>query len=97
MQTERQLVLRARKVAEMKTTFATESHTSPAPGIIPEPPLVHDQPAEPAGRGSRRARGTGTARTAARRTPLARVLAALHGDKSMVDAYPPAEPPPAER
>jgi len=79
----------------MKTTFAMESHTSPAPGIIPEPSLVHDQPAAPTGRPSRRAGGARTTRTAARRTPLARVLAALRGDKYMVDAYAPAKPPTA--
>ena len=97
MQAERQLVLCARKVAEMKTTVAMESHTSPAPGIIPEPSLVHDQPAASPGGDSRGAGGAETARSGARRTPLARVLAALRGDKYMVDAYPPAEPPPAAR
>jgi hypothetical protein len=30
-----------RKVADMKTASPPESHTSPAPGIIPEPSLVH--------------------------------------------------------
>ena len=29
----------------MHTTFATESNDSPAPGIIPEPVRMHDQPA----------------------------------------------------
>jgi hypothetical protein len=81
----------------MKTTFAMESHTSPAPGIIPEPSLVHDQPEAPTRGGSRPAGRTGTARTGARRTPLARVLAALRGDKYMVDAYPPGDLPTAER
>jgi hypothetical protein len=33
---------------------------------------------------------------AARRAPLARVMAALRGDKYMVDAYPPAAPTPNE-
>jgi hypothetical protein len=86
------LVRRVRKVAELKTTLPIESHSSPAPGIIPEPPLVHDQPAHPARRNSRRAAGT-TTRLTARRTPLARLLAAVRGDKYMVDAYPPAMPP----
>jgi hypothetical protein len=81
----------------MKTTFATESHASPAPGIVPEPPLVHDQPAGPTPGRGRRAGVATTARTEARRTPLARVLAALRGDKFMVDAYPPAEQPTAQR
>jgi hypothetical protein len=86
------LVRRVRKVAEMKTAFPIESHSSPAPGIIPEPSLVHDQPAAPTRRSSRRAAST-TTRVTARRTPLARLLAALRGDKYMVDAYPPAMPP----
>jgi hypothetical protein len=77
----------------MKTTFPIEPHTSPAPGVIPEPPLVHDQPASPPDRRSRKA---GTARAGARRGPLARVLAALRGDKYMVDADPPAKQPTAE-
>jgi len=72
----------------MKTTFPIESHTSPVPGIIPEPSLVHNEPATSTHRGSRRA--VGTARLAAQRTPLARLLAALRGDKYMVGAYPPA-------
>jgi hypothetical protein len=82
------------KAVEMKTTFPTESHTSPAPGIIPEPALVHDQLAASSRRRSRRA--AGTTPLAARRTPLARLLAALRGDKYMVDAYPPAVPPTKE-
>jgi hypothetical protein len=32
-----------RKVADMKTTCPPESHTSPAPGTVPEPSLVHDE------------------------------------------------------
>ena len=74
----------------MKPTLPTESHTSPAPGIIPEPSLVQDEPAVSSHRG-----GTTTS-LAARRTPLARLLAALRGDKYMVDAYPPAVPPTKE-
>jgi hypothetical protein len=83
----------------MNTTPPIESPTSPAPGIIPEPSLVHTEPAASTRPGSRRVAGT-TPGLAARRTPLARVLAALRGDKYMVDAYPPAEapqpPPPKE-
>ncbi len=79
----------------MKTTFPTESHTSPAPGIIPEPSLVHDEPAASTREASRLAAGT-TTRLAARATPLAWLLAALRGDKYMVDAYPPAEAPTKE-
>jgi hypothetical protein len=76
----------------MKTTSPIESHSSPAPGIIPEPSLVQDEPAASRRRSSRRAAGT-TTRRAARRTPLARLMAALRGDKYMIDAYPPAVPP----
>jgi hypothetical protein len=80
----------------MNTTFATESRTSQAPGIIPETPLVHGQPNSPVNRRSPRDDAVGTARPARGRTPLARVLAALRGDKYMVDAYPPVEPPALE-
>jgi hypothetical protein len=79
----------------MKTTLPMESRTSPAPGIIPEPPLVHDAPPASTRRGSQRAAGD-TSRPGVRRTPLARVLAALRGDKYMVDAYPSAVSPPEE-
>lgn len=75
----------------MKTTFPAESHTSPAPGIIPEPSLVHDEPAPSTGRAAGTTTPLGT-----RRTPLARLLATLRGDKYMVDAYPPAVPPTKE-
>ncbi len=40
----------------MHTTFAIESNDSPAPGIMPEPVRVHDQPAAmTAARGARQA------------------------------------------
>jgi hypothetical protein len=70
----------------MNTTSATESRNSPAPGIIPEPPLVHEGPATPTRRSA-----DATGRRPTRRTPLARLLAALHGDKYMVDAYAPVD------
>jgi hypothetical protein len=73
----------------MKSTFPIDTRTSPAPGIIPEPSLVHDESAVWTRRGERQSAGT-TTRLAARRTPLARLLAALRGDKYMVDAYLPA-------
>jgi hypothetical protein len=79
----------------LKTTIPIESHPSPAPGIMREPPLVHDETAAATRRGSQQVDGT-TTRPAARRTPLARLLAALRGDKYMVDAYPPAEAPTKE-
>ena len=83
------------KVANMNTTLPIESRTSPAPGIIPEPSVVHDQPAASTHRSGRRAART-TTRLAARRTPLARLMAALRGDKHMVDAYPPLASPTKE-
>jgi len=79
----------------MNTTSPIKSHTSPAPGIIPEPSQVQVEPAATTREGSRRAADT-TAGPVARRAPLARVLAALRGDKYMVGAYAPAEPPPDE-
>jgi hypothetical protein len=42
------------------TTFAIESNDSPAPGIMPEPVRVHDQPAAPTRRAARRAAGRTT-------------------------------------
>ncbi len=73
----------------MKTTSEIESNTSPAPGIIPEPSLVHDEPAASARRGGTPSADTTTGR---RQNPFARLGAALRGDKYMVDAYPPADP-----
>lgn len=70
----------------MNTTSAMESRTSAAPGIIPEASVVHEEPATP----TRRSADT-TVRRPTRRTPLARLLAALRGDKYMVDAYPPTD------
>ena len=80
----------------MPTTSPVESHTSPAPGIIPEPSQVHAEAAPSTHKDSRRAGVAATPRATARRAPLARVLAALRGDKYMVDAYPPASQPPNE-
>ena len=79
----------------MKTTIPMESPTSPAPGIVPEPSVVHDETPASTRQGGRQAACT-TTRLSARRTPLARLLAALRGDKYMVDAYPPAEAPTKE-
>ncbi len=76
----------------MHTTSPVESHTSPAPGIIPEPSQVHAE-AVPS---THNDAGVATPRPTARRAPLARVLAALRGDKYMVDAYPPVSQPPNE-
>jgi hypothetical protein len=79
----------------MNTTSPIEPHTSPAPGIIPEPSQVYAEAAASTREGSRGAAGT-TAAPAARRGPLARVLAALRGDKYMVGAYAPGGPPPSD-
>ncbi len=78
----------------MPTTIRTEPHASPVPGVIPEQSFVHDETAGSTPRGGQAA-GT-TTRLSVRRTPLARLLAALRGDKYMVDAYPPAESPTKE-
>jgi hypothetical protein len=75
----------------MKPTSPTEVHPSPAPEALVEPSLVHDRPVASTRWDSRPAAGTTT-----RRTPLARLLAALRGDKYMVDAYPPNVSPPKE-
>ncbi len=72
----------------MNTTSATQSRNSAAPGIIPEAPLVEAKPATPT-----RRRADTTARRPIQRTPLARLLAALHGDKYMVDAYAAGDSP----
>jgi hypothetical protein len=55
------LAIRAREGQHhMQTTFAIESNDSPAPGIMPEPVRVHDEPAAmTAPRGVRRAAGLG--------------------------------------
>jgi len=79
----------------MKPTSPTEVHPSPAPEALVEPSLVHDRPVASTPWDSQPAAGT-TTRAAARRTPLARLLAALRGDKYMVDAYPPNVSPPKE-
>jgi hypothetical protein len=79
----------------MKTTTPIESQPSPSPGIIREPLLVHDETAASTRRGSQQADGS-TTRAVARRNPVAWLLAALRGDKYMVDAYPPPEAPTKE-
>jgi hypothetical protein len=82
-------VRRIRKVADMKPTSPTEAPRSPAPGILPEQPsLIHEEPVASTRQDSRPADGT-TSQPMARRAPLARLMAALRGDKYMVDAYPP--------
>lgn len=43
-----------------------------------------------------RAAAPATTPDTARRTPLARLLAALRGDKYMIDAYPPTASPPKD-
>ena len=65
---------------------------APAPGIVPQPSFVHEEPAASNRWGTRPAADT-TTRLKARRSPLARLLAALHGDTYMVDAYTPAVSP----
>jgi hypothetical protein len=82
--------------SHLHTTFAIESNDSPAPGIIPEPVRVHDQPAVP----TRRAGGPPAGRASkllsspGRRIPvrilLAKLMSVIRGDKYMIDAYLPA-------
>ena len=75
----------------MSSSSASESTESPAPGIIPEPMHVQDQPTAAAERSAQRAadRASTPPPTQAkpRRGLLGKLLAALRGDKYMVDAY----------
>jgi hypothetical protein len=79
----------------MKPMSPTEVHTSPALEVLVGPSLVHDGAVASTGRDIRAADAT-TTPAAARRAPLARLLAPLRGDKYMVDAYPPTAWPPKE-
>jgi hypothetical protein len=79
-------------------TATNQRDRSPAPGIIPDPVYVHDDPGAPTVASERRG-----GPKPGRRNPLgiaaARVMSALRGDKHMVDAYPAAgceDAPPAE-
>ena len=74
----------------MKPNSLTEVHPSPALEVRAEPSPARDGPVAATRQVSRPAAATATP-PAARRTPLARLLAALRGDKYMVDAYPPTE------
>jgi hypothetical protein len=77
----------------MRATFPVESNISPAPGIVPEPALVHEQPTAAAGRAAGRAADRAGRLPAGHAKPrsilLARLLGVLRGDKHMVVAYPP--------
>ena len=82
----------------MKPTSLTEVHPSPALEVRAEPSPARDGPVAATRQVSRPAAATATPPAAAtatppaaRRTPLARLLAGLRGDKYMVDAYPPTE------
>jgi hypothetical protein len=70
-------------------TATSQPDRSPAPGIIPDPVHVHDDPGAPTAATGRRG-----GPKSGRRNPLgiaaARVMSVLHGDKYMVDAYPAA-------
>ena len=79
----------------MKPTSRTEVHPSPAPELRPERSLIPDGPVAAKRRDSRSA-APATTPDAARRTPFARLLAALRGDKYMIDAYPPTASPPKD-
>ncbi len=77
-------------------TVTNQSDRSPAPGIIPEPPHLSDNPARPSPTSRKPAE-----RKSGRRNPVrvafTRVMSALHGDKYMVDAYPTSDPEAAAR
>jgi hypothetical protein len=73
----------------MKPASSTEARPLPAPEVRVEPSPVRDGPLA-----STRPDSRPTDATTARRTPLARLLAALRGDKYMVDAYPQNASPP---
>jgi hypothetical protein len=72
----------------MNPTSTTEAHHSLAPDGLVEPSLIPDGPVAST-RADTRPVDASTTRPAAPRSPLARLLAALRGDKYMVDAYPP--------
>jgi hypothetical protein len=71
-------------------TATNQPDRSLAPGIIPDPVYVHDDPGAPTA-----ATHQGGGLKLGRRNPLriaaATVMCALRGDKYMVDAYPAAE------
>jgi hypothetical protein len=71
-------------------TANSQSDRSPAPGIIPEPAHLSSEIASPSA-----ATTKPDSPKPGRRNPVKiaidRVMSALHGDKYMVDAYPPAE------
>jgi hypothetical protein len=71
-------------------TANRQSDRSPAPGIIPEPAHLRTEVVSP----SAAPRKPDTPKPG-RRNPVKiafdRVMGALHGDKYMVDAYPPTE------
>jgi hypothetical protein len=81
---------------QMQSTFAIESSDSPAPGIIPEPVRVKDEPTAPTRRPGPPSAGRATEplSSVGQRNPvsimLAKLLGVIRGDKYMVDAYPPA-------
>ena len=81
---------------DMHTTFAVESNDSPAPGIIPGPVHIHDQPAgrHAAPDAHRQAAQPNRWPRPGQGNPVSIVLAKLMGvirsDTYMVDAYPSA-------
>jgi hypothetical protein len=79
----------------MKSTSRTEIHLSPAADVSGEPSLIRDGLVASTRQDARPTDAT-TAQPAARHSPFARLLAALRGDKYMVDAYPQSESAPKE-
>ena len=75
------------KVADMQIKPTSEPTRSPIPGVVPDPVRVHHDTAAAHER-------DGAAIEPAllrRRSPLAKLLSHLRGDKYMVGAYPPGE------
>ncbi len=70
-------------------TATSQPDRSPAPGIIPDPVHVHDDPAPPA---TAKRKATHARRRNPLRVATNAVMSTLHGDKYMVDAYPAAGP-----
>jgi hypothetical protein len=71
-------------------TANRQSDRSPAPGISPEPTHLSSEIASPSA-APRKPDSPKPGQRNAVKIAFDRVMSALHGDKYMVDAYPPAE------
>jgi hypothetical protein len=68
-------------------TATSQPDRSSAPGIIPEPVEVYDEPAAPTAATEQRDDAKPGRRNPVR-LAAAKVMSALRGDKYMIDAYP---------